>query len=286
MKEELEHINQKYNDELLEIELKEREHTNAIKSNLEESFSDQMVNMHENQRDLESQITRLDGELDSVQTEYNALKYRYDEVVKKLDNVQLENQRLQNILDSKQQDSFQLPGSSGIHHRDSDVLSISSNDVEIASEKYVNIDYQASPAMADGDSELTMSEQLKILRENLNDAKNDVHSLREEKMRFEMLSENLNQELNTLKSELQNQSIFDMSKTQPMDQSTMRILEASVHDLLSASGYVLPEIEQSGLDESMLPSQYLHGNTGDNKVPPIKPLYSKAICSLKTSEKF
>uniref|UniRef100_A0A7M5WRQ3 Uncharacterized protein n=1 Tax=Clytia hemisphaerica TaxID=252671 RepID=A0A7M5WRQ3_9CNID len=262
MKEELEKINQKYNEELLEIELKERENASAIKTNLEESFSDQMVNMHENQRDLESQITRLDGELDSVQTEYNALKHRYDDVIKKLDNVQFENQRLQDILDSKQQDSLQLPGNSGNHHRDSDVLSISSNDVEIASEKYVNIDYQTSP----GHSEPTMSEQLKLLRENLNDAKNDVHSLREEKMRFEVLSENLNQELNTLKSELQNQSIFDMSKNQPIDQSTMRFLEASVHDLLSASGFILPEVEQSVLDESMLPSQYLHGNAGDKKV--------------------
>jgi len=256
-----------------------------------------MVNMHENQRELDVRATRLEHELNATQTEYNSLKTRYDDVLKKLDSVQLENERLNKLINEQQQDVLiRSPPSEWIQmsqmnktaNRDVDISSIASNDIEIDSEKYVSIDYlhneenNSDLNNDDGDNnkEYTLPEQLKLLRATLNDAKNDVDSLREEKLKFEMLSENLNQELNTLKTKLQNQSVFDMSRTgihPDTSITTLRYLEASIHELMSASGYNLnidnnESLEESALpgndsmeggsklEESMLPSQYLHGN--------------------------
>lgn len=295
MKDELDKINQSYNEALLEIETNEREQSvHCFKSSLEETFSDQMVNMHENQRELDVRATRLEQELNATQTEYNSLKTRYDDITKKLDSVQMENQRLNKLLNEQQQAALirsppsewiQMSQMNNAVNRDADISSIASNDVEIDSEKYVSIDFNEGNDLHlkendEDNGEYTLSEQLKILRENLNEAKNDVDSLREEKLKFEMLSENLNEELNTLKSQLQNQSVFNMSRTDiPPEESitTLRFLEASIHELMSASGYnlyidtnesleecALPgnaSIERdSKLEESMLPSHYLHGN--------------------------
>lgn len=74
LKQELTEINNAYNEEILEIEIAQREQAATLKSNLEESFSDQVVSMHEHQRDLKLQVSRLDEELNSVQAEYNTLK--------------------------------------------------------------------------------------------------------------------------------------------------------------------------------------------------------------------
>ena len=294
LKEELAKVNHTYNEELLEVEVDQRGQAETLKTDLEESFSDQVVSMHENQRDLEIQVTRLDDELNLVQSEYNTLKDRYDGVIQKLDSIQVENQRLQSII-TENQGQPSLAGlprlmldvpTSGMSSKGDDALSISSNDIEFASEKYVNIDYQQIEDV-DQDQKLDqqqrdyqdveveeppMSEQLKMLRETLDDAKKDVNNLREEKQRFERLSENLNLELNSLKSELQNQSVFDMSRAAG-ETSTMKILEASIHELLSASGYNLTAplflnrhnstTDVGGMDESMLPSQYLHGHTSE-----------------------
>ena len=287
LKQELAKIDQTYNEDLLETEVDQREQATTLKANLDESFSEKVVNMHEHQRDLELQVTRLDEELISVQTEYNTLKGRYDDVIQKMDGIQVENQRLQNILNENPQPHSQatlldVPRSD---KDNTDALSISSNDIEIASELYVNIDYQRA-LEEDEDikndeqqQEYPMSEQLKILRETLDDAKKDVTNLREEKLRFERLSENLNMELNSLKSELQNQSVFEMSsrsfhhnqsQLKADAASTYKVLEASVYELLSASGYQLPPPEDdeaeevAAMDESMLPSQYLHEGVADS----------------------
>ena len=76
LKQELTKINENYNEELLEIEVDQRDQAATLKSNLEESFSDQVVSMHEHQRDLKLQVSRLDEELNSVQAEYNTLKVK------------------------------------------------------------------------------------------------------------------------------------------------------------------------------------------------------------------
>ena len=76
LKQELTKINENYNEELLEIEVDQPEQAATLKSNLEESFSDQVVSMHEHQRDLKLQVSRLDEELNSVQAEYNTLKVK------------------------------------------------------------------------------------------------------------------------------------------------------------------------------------------------------------------
>lgn len=216
----------------------------------------------------------------------------------------MENQRLQRILKENETNRqtttahlLDIPGAGGRTDKDNtDALSISSNDIEIESEKYVNIDYQkdddvAPTVVEDGINneeqlEYPMSEQLRILRETLDEAKNDVTNLREEKLKFERLSENLNLELNSLKSELQNQSTFEMPQNKSFqhhahNRSSFKILEASLHELLSASGYQLPlpeddeaeplvTVEEGNddgmvMDESMLPSQYFHEGEADSE---------------------
>ena len=217
-------------------------------------------------------------------------------MIQTLDGIQMENQRLQNIVKENNQQPtthlLDIPGDKD----NTDALSISSNDIEIESENYVNIDYQKDQedtSKVDGidknreQFDIPMSEQLKILREALDETKNDVTNLREEKLKFEKLSENLNLELNSLKSELQNQSVFELSQNKSFQQhynqnrSSFRILEASVHELLTASGYQLPLPEDDEaeplvtvgergddgmtiMDESMLPSQYLHEGEADS----------------------
>lgn len=242
----LEKISQDYNNELLELETDTREQNTQYKSQLEDNYSDQLLDMHGKKSDLELRVSELEDELNSTQTEYDLLKVRYDNTVRQLDQAQFENRNLNETL-NRSRPVLLSPDREPCD----DALSICSNDVEIASEKYVNIEYTSpTPPPVSPTAEQNLEDQLKLLRAALNEAKRDASTLKEEKENVERLSEDLKKELNGLKSQLENQSVFNVSKHFE-NQDVLKFLESSVHELLSRTGYNIadPDIsrEESGM---------------------------------------
>ena len=246
LKDSLQRIQEDYDKDLLDLERNARHKSRESKSQLEDDFSEHMLSMHEVKSNLELKVFSLEAELNSTQTEYDSLKGRYDKTLNRLDQIEMENRSLNESLLNKSRANLLSP----VSDRDPDVLSISSNDVEIFSENYVNIDY-TTMATPSSDQNLEPEDQLKQLRQNLDEAKTEVTTLKEENMKFEILSENLNKELNDLRQQLQNQSVFDLTK-QMEKEETLKFLETSMHNLLSCSRMNL------SICNRQTPSSFIH----------------------------
>ena len=94
LQEELNTIKLQREEELLTVERRFHEENDAKQSELDETFSNETLRLHEEQNALQMKIVSLEEELNSVQVEYDALKIRYDKMFVDVDEYKLEIQNL------------------------------------------------------------------------------------------------------------------------------------------------------------------------------------------------
>ena len=188
----------------------EKEHSKA--NELEDTFSQHILNMNEKQTDMRTEIHNLQAELKHLQTEYDSLKNRYGVLVQTNDITSGQNTDLKYDLE--------------IHSDQINVLNkkiiamateISKKDQEIDflknqnnKEKY-DLENGSQQNRSSEDLQETGSalhEEIKTLRRNLDEAKNEVKELHKEKENYSSLSDALSNELQALKEELENQNSF------------------------------------------------------------------------------
>ena len=240
-------IQEELRKELEDIQFTHKNEINALKdetekeqtkaNELEDTFSQHILNMNEKQTDMQTEIHNLRAELKHLQVEYDSLKNRYEVLVQTNDVTSGQNTDLKNDLE--------------IHSDQINVLNkkiitmateISKKDQEIDflknqnnKEKY-DLENRSQQNRSSEDLQETGSalhEEIKTLRKNLDEAKNEVKELHKEKENYSSLSDALSNELQALKEELENQhsfAVFGNTTLNPQEKTIDEMQELEIEN--------------------------------------------------------
>ena len=240
-------IQEELRKELEDIQFSHKNEINALKdetekeqtkaNELEDTFSQHILNMNEKQTDMQTEIHNLRAELKHLQVEYDSLKNRYEVLVQTNDVTSGQNTDLKNDLE--------------IHSDQINVLNkkiitmateISKKDQEIDflknqnnKEKY-DLENRSQQNRSSEDLQETGSalhEEIKTLRKNLDEAKNEVKELHKEKENYSSLSDALSNELQALKEELENQhsfAVFGNTTLNPQEKTIDEMQELEIEN--------------------------------------------------------
>ena len=258
LRKELEDIHFTHKNEINSLK-DETEKEQSKANELEDTFSKHILNMNEKQTDMQTEIHNLQAELKHLQVEYDSLKNRYGVLVQTNDVTSGQNTDLKNDLET--------------HSDQIDVLNmkiiamateISKKDQEIDFLK--NQNNKEKDDLENGSQQNRLSEDLqetgsalheeiKTLRKNLDEAKNEVKELHKEKENYSSLSDALSNELQALKEELENQHSFAV-----LGNTTLSAQEKTIDEMQEL------EIENKSLkEENKLLQKQIKGRK--DKVP-------------------